>query len=102
LAFEGASWTDSDVAALNVAHTLIGESTSKGVGQLNRGSALLRHYNYVDYSSSFNAHFTDSGIFGLTIEGPGSHSKDLLDLGVQELNNLKSTISEEELNRAKN
>ena len=63
---------------------------------------MMQKYNFVDGVSGINTHFSDSGLFGLTIEGPGSHSQDLLSVLLEELNNLKSKISDEELARAKN
>ena len=63
---------------------------------------MMQRYNFVDGVSGINTHFSDSGLFGLTIEGPGSHSQDLLSVLLEELNNLKSRISDEELARAKN
>ena len=63
---------------------------------------LLAKYSYVDGASAVNAHFSDSGLFGMSIEGPGSHSKDLLGRLIDELNALKAPIDETELNRAKN
>ena len=63
---------------------------------------LMQRYNFVDGVSGINTHFSDSGLFGLTIEGPGSHSQDLLSVLLEELNNLKTRISDEELARAKN
>jgi predicted Zn-dependent peptidase len=57
---------------------------------------------YVDGASALNHHFTDSGLFGITIEGSGSHSQDLMNLAIEELNSLKQPIDEVELNRAKN
>ncbi len=49
-----------------------------------------------------SSHFTDSGIFGMNVMGPGSHSSDLMHVLVDELNKLKDRISDEELNRSKN
>ena len=63
---------------------------------------MMQRYNFVDGVSGINTHFSDSGLFGLTIEGPGSHSQDLLSVLLEELNNLKTRISDEELARAKN
>ena len=63
---------------------------------------LMQKNAFVDGASALNHHFTDSGLFGLTIEGSGSHSQDLMNLAIEELNNLKSPIDEVELNRAKN
>jgi predicted Zn-dependent peptidase len=62
----------------------------------------MQKHNYVDGASAMNTHFSDSGLFGMSIEGPGSHSADLMNLLTQELNNLKNPIDDVELNRAKN
>ena len=63
---------------------------------------LMQKHNFVDGASAINSHFSDSGLFGLTIEGPGSHSAELMSLLVEELNSMKGPIDETELNRAKN
>ena len=94
LAYEGTAWSNSDSVALDVAHSLIGSSTLKGAGQLSRASGLIHEHNFVDYASAFNTHFTDSGIFGVTIEGPGSHSSDLMDVALGQLAGLRSNISD--------
>jgi len=62
----------------------------------------MQKNNFVDGASALNHHFTDSGLFGITIEGSGSHSQDLMNLAIEELNALKEPIDEVELNRAKN
>jgi predicted Zn-dependent peptidase len=102
LGFESIPWSDPLVPALYVMHSLIGSSTHKNAGQLSRASNLQRRHAFVDDVASLNSHFSDSGIFGITVEGPGSHSSDLLGVAVDELNELKHHISDEELNRAKN
>ena len=63
---------------------------------------LMQRHNFVDGASAMNTHFSDSGLFGMSIEGPGSHSAELLNLLTEELNNLKNPIDDVELNRAKN
>ena len=63
---------------------------------------LMQQHNFVDGASALNNHFTDSGLFGMTVEGPGSHSQELMSVLVEELNKLKDPIDEVELNRAKN
>ena len=62
----------------------------------------MQRNNFVDGINTVNSHFSDSGLFGLTIEGPGSHSSELMSVLTDELNGLKSHIDEGELNRAKN
>ena len=63
---------------------------------------LMQKNPYVDGASALNSHFSDSGLFGISIEGSGSHSQDLMNLAIEELNALKEPIDEVELNRAKN
>jgi len=63
---------------------------------------MMQKNPYVDGASALNHHFTDSGLFGITVEGSGSHSQDLMNLAIEELNSLKQPIDEVELNRAKN
>lgn len=108
VAFESVPWNSEDVSAFYIANTLIGNATSFSSGGPGKGmhsraiTNLMQRYNFVDGVSSINTHFSDSGIFGLTIEGPGSHSQDLLAVLLEELNRLKERIPDEELARAKN
>ena len=87
---------------------LIGSATAFSSGGPGKGmhcravSNLMQKYHYVDGASAVNTHFTDSGLFGMTIEGRGSHSSELMSLLVEQLNALKEPIDEVELNRAKN
>lgn len=89
-------------------NTLIGNATSFSSGGPGKGmycraiTNLMQRYNFVDSASGLNSHFSDSGLFGMTIEGPGSHSQDLMHVLLEELNRLKERISDEELARAKN
>jgi predicted Zn-dependent peptidase len=108
LAFPSVPWSHEDVSAYYVMNTLIGSATSFSSGGPGKGmycraiTNLMQKHNFVDSASSINSHFSDSGLFGLTIEGPGSHSQELMSVAVEELNKLKQKISDEELNRAKN
>uniref|UniRef100_A0A7S3JFI2 Peptidase M16 C-terminal domain-containing protein n=1 Tax=Euplotes harpa TaxID=151035 RepID=A0A7S3JFI2_9SPIT len=63
---------------------------------------MSQAHSFVDRAYVTNSHFTDSGIFGLTVQGPGSHSTDLMSVVLEELNELRSGISDEELVMAKN
>lgn len=98
LAFQSCPWKHEDTAAFHVMNTLIGNSQH---GK-NRAYDMLKNNNFVDQVQSLNNHFSDSGLFGITVEGAGSHSQDLLQVAIEELNNLKNRISDEELARAKN
>ena len=56
----------------------------------------------MDSASAINSHFSDSGLFGIQLEGPGSHSQELMGVLVEELANLRNPIDDVELNRSKN
>ena len=62
----------------------------------------MQRYDFVDSASAINSHFSDSGLFGMTVEGPGSHSSELMSILVEELNKLRQPIPDQELARAKN
>ncbi len=98
LGFNSSPWNHEDTAAYHLMNTLIGNSAQ---GK-NRAYNLVKNSNFVDSVQSINNHFSDSGLFGITIEGAGSHSSDLLNVGIEELSKLKDRISDEELARAKN
>lgn len=108
LTFESVNWTSADLPAFFVMNTMIGSATSFSSGGPGKGmycraiTNLMQRYNFVDGASAVSSHFTDSGIFGMNIMGPGSHSSDLMYVLVDEMNKLKDKISDEELNRAKN
>jgi predicted Zn-dependent peptidase len=108
LAFESCSWQHEDLPAYYVMNTLIGQATSFSSGGPGKGmycraiTNVMQKHGFVDGASAINHHFTDTGIFGMSIEGHGSHSKDLLNVLVGELSHLKERISEEELSRSKN
>jgi predicted Zn-dependent peptidase len=63
---------------------------------------LMQRYHFIDNAAAVNSHFTDSGLFGMTIEGPASHSQQLLQAMMYELHSLREPIPDEELVRAKN
>lgn len=108
LAFESCPWRSDDVHAYYVMNQLIGSATAFSTGGPGKGmhcraiTNLMQKHNFVDGASAINSHFSDSGLFGMTIEGPGSHSSELMHALTGELNNLKNPIDEVELNRAKN
>jgi len=108
LAFESVPWNHEDVFSFYVANTLLGSATAFSSGGPGKGmycravTSLMQGNNFVDSASSINSHFTDSGLFGLQIEGPGSHSAELMNVLLEELNRLREPIPEVELARAKN
>ena len=87
---------------------LIGSATAFSTGSPGKGmhcraiNNMMQRHNFVDSASAINSHFTDSGLFGMQIEGPGSNSSELMNVLLEEFNALKNPIDEVELNRAKN
>ena len=108
LAFESVPWTHEDVHAFYVMNTMIGSATAFSSGGPGKGmycravTQLMQQHNFIDGASCINSHFTDSGLFGINVTGPGSHSADLLSVAMETLHGLRENISETELNRAKN
>lgn len=107
LAFESSPSSSSDQAALFVMKHLLGDASSyssggPGKGMHSRNMDMLSKYSYVDGASVINSSFSDSGLFGLSVEGYGQNSYDLMGRVTDQLNGLKGPIDEVELNRAKN
>ena len=107
VAFEGATWSSKDQPVFQVMSSILGSTDSlrrgrAGYGTLARSvTHVSQTHPFVDRAYATNAHFSDSGIFGFTVQGAGSHSEDLMNVLLEELNELKDTISDEELVRAK-
>lgn len=108
LAFESIPWKNKDVPAFYLMQTLIGSATAFSSGGPGKGmycraiTNLMQQYDFVDSAACINSHFTDSGLFGMQIEGPGSHSAELMQVMLQELHRLREPIPDQELARAKN
>lgn len=101
LAFESATASSSDRTALFVAEFLLGSSSAWGPKVSSRNGDLVSSLNCVDGASTINTSFSDSGLFGMSIEGAGSHSQELMGSLTDQLNGLKGPISDAELARAK-
>jgi predicted Zn-dependent peptidase len=75
---------------------------SKPFSNSGRASGVISGNEFVDSFHGINSHFSDTGLFGVTIEGAGSHSADLLKVAISSLDSLRQPINEVELARAKN
>ena len=98
LGFQSSHWNHEDTTAYHVMNTLIGNSQH---GK-NRAYNMTKTHNFVDQVQSFTNHFSDSGLFGISVEGAGSHSQDLLQVALEELSRLRDRVTDEELAKAKN
>ena len=78
--------------------TLIGNATAFSSGGPGKGmycravTNLMQQNDFVDSAAAINSHFTDSGLFGMTIEGPGSHSAELMQVLLQEMHRLSQSL----------
>ena len=82
---------------------LLGSSDSgESLTGRNFNTKLVRSSAHVEQAHAINSHFSDSGLFGLNVQGAGSHSADLMGSLLEQLNTLKQSISDEDLQRAKN
>lgn len=79
----------------------MGSAKAFGSGS-GRAHSAIKSHEFVDSISGINSHFTDTGLFGVAVEGAGSHSADLLKVALEQLDGLRQPINEVELTRAKN
>lgn len=100
VAFKSVPWNSQDLANFAIMKQLLGHS--KGLGGHGRSDSVIRKNAFVDSMGAISSHFTDSGLFGVSIQGAGSHSADLLKLALEQLDGLRNKIDEAELARAKN
>ena len=108
VAYESTGWDDPATHDFFVMNSIIGNAQGFSVGGPGKGMYcrsimnLMARYGFVNLATSVNSHFTDSGLFGMQLTGPGSHGQDLMYVLLQELNRLRNPIPDEELLRAKN
>jgi len=86
---------------------LIGGATSFSSGGPGKGmycravTNLMQKYYFISSADVICSNFTDSGLFGITVSGIGSHQMDLLSVAMEELHRLREPIPPAELNRTK-
>jgi predicted Zn-dependent peptidase len=102
IAFESVAWNHADVPAFQLMHQLLGHGHAFNHGNTGRAHKAIVNNGFLDSIGGINSNFTDSGLFGITVEGAGSHSADLLAVALHELDALRQPISDAELTRAKN
>jgi len=108
LGFESVNWKHADMTAFNVLNTIVGTSSSFSTGGPGKGmwaratKRMMNKYQFVDAANSINLHFSDTGIYGLSISGPAEDARSILQMIIGELKDLVNPIATEELNRAKN
>lgn len=103
LAYETIPWTHEDLSTMFVINTLIGSAEAFSSGGPGKGmhcraiKNLMWQYNFVESAGGFNSHFTDTGLFGINLQGPSSKARDLTYLAMTEMHRLREKIPDEEL-----
>jgi len=91
VAYESVPWNHEDYTAFHVINTIIGSAQGFSVGGPGKGMYCraimncMARYAFVDLAGGINLNFSDSGLWGMSMEGPGSHAKDLMLVLLQEL-----------------
>lgn len=107
LTFQGVSWTDSEMPALNVLKTLVGDGGGFSTGGPGKGmharayTHILAKYPWIDSVKSINSVFTDNGNFGLLTIGLSQYCGYMMDGVTKELIDL-TRVTDLEVSRAKN
>jgi len=108
LGFEGASISSSDFFALGTLQALLGGAPrhSKNAflgGQSSRlYSSLIEKTDWVEDVSAFNFNYSDSGIFGVAAVANRGKVAELVEKITGQLKQVKTSVSSDELQRAKN
>jgi len=105
LAFEGAALNSKDFCAMGVLQFLLGGGTRRfsgvGGGQSSRLGRNVAKNSWVEYVNAFNFSYSDSGIFGVVAQSDRGHAGDLVKSVTSEMKKLTSSLTSEELQRAK-
>jgi len=84
-------------------NTILGSAQGFSAGGPGKGmycwaiTNILSKFAFAENAAGINHHFTDSGLWGINIQGPGSHAKDLLLVALSELHKFRRPIQDVEL-----
>lgn len=84
LAYESCSHDSENMELMNVVRTILGSASSFSSGGPGKGmysrctNNLLNKVYCVEKANFINEHYTDSGIFGLTVGGPEDLAHDII------------------------
>ncbi len=108
LCYESVSWSHKDMPVFSVLQGLLGNATGFSMGGPGKGmhcravKNIFHRHPFIEGVNTINSHFTDTGLFGITITGAKANAGEIGKILVTELKNLKQGITAEELQRAKN
>jgi mitochondrial-processing peptidase subunit alpha len=109
IGFEGVSWSDDDLVAVCVLHTMLGGGGSFSSGGPGKGmytrlyQDILTRHAWVTSAVAFNHCYADSGVFGIhaSCEDPASLNN-LIEVVGSSVAKMAGTLGNGELQRAKN
>jgi predicted Zn-dependent peptidase len=81
---------------------LVGSAQAFSAGNFGRAHEAVKNNGFLDGCDAINSNFTDTGLFGIKVNGAGSHSQDLFQVAMTMLDSMRNPIDEVELARAKN
>ena len=107
IAFKGCSWKSKDLVPICVLNTLMGGGSSFSAGGPGKGMYTRLYQNVLNRStvqaaSVFTSFYNDCGIFGVYGSTVPYEMGHLVDTLCGEMKKMASSISAEELSRAKN
>jgi len=102
VAFQSVPWGHADVPVFQLVQEIMGSAHAFGKSNSGRAHQAIVDNGFVDTVSGINSNFSDTGLFGININGAGSHSADLLKVAIEQLDALRRPLDETELVRAKN
>jgi len=108
LAFETASWNDSDLVPMCVLQMLMGGGGSFSAGGPGKGmysrlyENVLNNYGWARSATCFNSVFSDSSIFGIYGTCGPEYAEELAAVVVDEALKMAGPMKDGELRRAKN
>jgi processing peptidase subunit alpha len=106
IGFQGAAFTDSDMPALNVLKTIIGDgggfsTGGPGKGMYSRAYTTILPQGFIESVKTQHLSFSDSGVFSVSLVGLEKYAQYLPIVVVKELTELLK-LEQPELDRAKN
>lgn len=105
LAIEAAGWTNPDNIVLMIANTLIGSwdrSLGGGFNSFSYLSQVSLENNLCNSFQSFNTCYKDTGLWGIYFIGEKGKLNDFISHLIEQWHILCSTVTEAELERARN
>jgi processing peptidase subunit alpha len=108
LAWNAPSLVSNHFAAANVLQAVLGGGASFSAGGPGKGMYsrlyrnILQSQDFVSSLDSFYTAYSDAGLFGINGSVPSGSAADFVDVVLDEMRSLPTSITDEEVNRGKN